>query len=137
MDASDGLLAKHEPIPKEIDDASNRIIGAAIEVHRHLGPGLLESIYERALTHELRLQGMTVKRQVPVSVTYKDLEIAGQRLDLLVEPGVVVEVNAVENLKDIHRAQLISYLRSTGYRLGLLINFNNEMLRTGIKRIVC
>jgi len=124
------------PIPKELDDASREIIGAAIEVHRHLGPGLLESIYERALAHELQLRGMTIKRQVPVSVRYKDLTIEGQRLDLLVEPGIVLELKAIERVLPVHEAQLISYLRSTGYRLGLLINFNRELLKQGIKRVV-
>ena len=80
---------------------------------------------------------MTVQRQVPVSITYKDLTIGGQRLDLLVAPGIVVEIKAVEATKDIHTAQLMGYLKSTGHRLGLLINFNNPVLKTGIKRIVC
>ena len=124
-------------ISAELNQASHKIIGAAIEVHRHLGPGLLESIYEQALVHELQLRGMGVQRQVPVSITYKDLTIGGQRLDLLVDPGIVVEIKAVEASKDIHTAQLMGYLKSTGHRLGLLINFNNPVLKTGIKRIVC
>ena len=123
-------------VPRELDEASNRIIGAAIEVHRHLGPGLLESLYEKALTHELELRGLSVRRQVAVSVVYKDLVMEGQRLDLLVDPGVVVEVKAVERLAAIHEAQLISYLRCTGMRLGLLVNFNRRLLKEGIKRIV-
>ena len=127
----------HRSIPAELDDASHKIIGAAIEVHRHLGPGLLENVYEQALTHELQLLGMTVQRQVPVSITYKDLTIGGQRLDLLVDPGIIVEIKAVAATKDIHTAQLMGYLKSTGHRLGLLINFNNPVLKTGIKRIVC
>jgi len=124
------------PIPAELDDASKDIIGAAIEVHRHLGPGLMESIYEQALTYELELRGMVVHRQVPVAVMYKDISIEGQRLDILVEPGIIVELKAVERLLPLHEAQLISYLKSTGYRLGLLINFNHELLKHGIKRIV-
>ena len=124
-------------IPAELDEASHKIIGAAIEVHRHLGPGLLENIYEQALVHELHLRGMTVQRQVPVSIAYKDLDITGQRLDLLVDPGIIVELKAVETTKDIHSAQLLGYLKSTGLRLGLLINFNNLVLTKGIKRIVC
>lgn len=123
-------------ISGELDKASHGIIGAAIEVHRHLGPGLLESIYEAALVHELGLRGMTAHRQKPVSVQYKDLEITGQRLDLLVEPGVVVELKTVNELLPIHEAQLLSYLKSTGCRLGLLINFHARVLKHGIKRRV-
>lgn len=129
--------AEYDPISAELNDASREIIGAAIEVHRHLGPGLLESIYEQALVHELCLRGMTVQRQVPVSIAYKNLDIAGQRLDLIVAPGIVVEIKAIEVVKEVHSAQLLGYLKSTGLRLGLLINFNNLVLKTGIKRIVC
>jgi len=129
--------AEYDPISAELNDASREIIEAAIEVHRHLGPGLLESVYEQALVHELCLRGMTVQRQVPVSIAYKDLEIAGQRLDLIVAPGIVVEIKAIEVVKEVHSAQLLGYLKSTGLRLGLLINFNNLVLKTGIKRIVC
>ncbi|MDP6543532.1 MAG: GxxExxY protein [Phycisphaerae bacterium] len=123
-------------VSAELNDASGKIIGAAIEVHRHLGPGLLESIYEQALVHELCLRGMAVQQQVPVSIAYKDLNITGQRLDLLVDPGIIVEIKAVEAVKKIHEAQLMGYLKSTGLRLGLLINFNNLVLTKGIKRIV-
>ncbi|MBT3200157.1 MAG: GxxExxY protein [Phycisphaerales bacterium] len=125
-----------QSISEELNDVSGEIIGAAIEVHRHLGPGLLENIYERALVHELCLRGMTVQQQVPVSIAYKDLDIAGQRLDLIVEPGIVVELKAVEVVKKVHEAQLLGYLKSTGLRLGLLINFNNMVLTKGIKRII-
>lgn len=126
----------HEAISRELDRASHGIIGAAIEVHRHLGPGLLESIYETALIHELGLRGMVVHTQKPVSVRYKNLAIAGQRLDLLVEPGVIVELKAVDELLPIHEAQLLSYLKSIGHRLGLLINFHAKVLKHGIKRRV-
>jgi len=125
-----------EPIPDELNRASHRIIGAAIEVHRHLGPGLLESIYRRALAYELQQQGMTVWQEKLVTVTYKGLEIDGQRLDLLVEPGVIVELKTVGQILPIHEAQLLSYLKSTGLRLGLLINFRAMTLKKGIKRIV-
>ena len=123
-------------IPRELNEASEAIIGAAIEVHRHLGPGLLEGVYERALVHELKSRGLVVQRQVQVSVTYKDIQIEGQRLDLLVAPGVIVEIKAVESLSRVHQAQLMSYLKSTGYRVGLLINFGQVLLKDGIKRIV-
>lgn len=129
-------FGKEEPIPPEFEEVAKRIIGAAIEVHRHLGPGFLESVYERALIHEMNLQGMTVRRQVPVQVMYKDLEIAGQRADLVVDPGVIVELKAVEELVPAHAAQLLNYLRATRLRLGLLINFNNRWLKDGIRRVV-
>ena len=128
--------ALHPDIPPDINEASKRIIGAAIEVHRHLGPGLLEGIYERALVHELKLRGMEVKQQVCIPVTYKDLEIEGQRLDILVEPGIVVELKTVAAILPIHEAQVLSYLKSTGLRLGLLVNFHQETLVRGVRRIV-
>ena len=124
------------PIPDEVNEVSRRVIGAAIEVHRHLGPGLLESVYERALVYELGLRGLRVRQQMPVTVAYKDLKIEGQRLDLFVEPGVIVERKAVDRLLPIHEAQLLSYLKSTGTRLGLLLNFKSRVLKDGIKRIV-
>ncbi|MDY7010596.1 MAG: GxxExxY protein [Planctomycetota bacterium] len=132
---SDKSLSRNS-IPPEVDKASNEIIGAAIEVHRHLAPGFLESVYEKALVHEMRLMGLTVHQQVPIALLYKDLRIEGQRLDLLVEPGVIVELKTVDSILPIHEAQLISYLRTTGYRLGLLINFRCNLLKKGIKRIV-
>jgi len=126
-----------DSVPSELNEASGKIIGAAIEVHRHLGPGLLEKIYEQALVHELRLREMVVRKQVPVSIAYKDLNIDGQRLDLLVDPGIIVEIKSVEAIKNIHAAQLTGYLKSAGLRLGLLINFNSMVLKDGIRRIVC
>ena len=131
-----GKLRVASDVPVDLEQAAERIIGAAIEVHRCLGPGLLESVYERALVHELQMQQMSVHQQVPVSVTYKDIEIGGQRLDLLVEPGVVVEIKAVDQLAKTHEAQLLSYLKSTDHRLGLLINFGQRLLKNGIKRVV-
>jgi len=130
-----GRLAR-ERIPADLDAASRTIIGSVIEVHRHLGPGLLESIYEQALVHELSLRGLTARRQVVVPVQYKDIRINGQRLDLVVDPGVVVEVKAVDNPLPIHEAPSLSYLKSTGARLGLLVNFHAEVLRQGIRRMV-
>lgn len=132
----EGKNSAPAPIPAVLTETSGAIIGAAIEVHRILGPGLIESVYERALVHELRLRGLEVRQQWPVSVTYKELRIDGQRLDLLVEPGVIVELKTVDRLLTIHEAQLLSYLKSTGLRLGLLINFHAEMLTRGLKRLV-
>ena len=124
-------------LPVDVEAAAREIIGAAIEVHRHLGPGFVERIYERALIHELNLRGFTVAIQVPITVAYKGIEIQGQRLDLVVEPGVVVEIKAIEKLLPVHERQLLSYLKSTRYRLGLLINFNVPILKNGgLKRII-
>jgi len=122
--------------PRELNDLSGRILGAAIEVHRHLGPGLVETVYEVALEHELRLQGLAVDRQMPIAVRYKDIQIGGQRLDMLVEGKVVVELKSVESLAPIHEAQLLSYLKAAGLRLGLLINFNAPRLVDGVRRFV-
>ena len=117
------------------DAMTETIIGAAIEVHRILGPGLLESIYEESLCHELQLRGTAAERQVDVDVLYKGKVIKGQRIDLLVEKQVVVELKAVSRLPDVAVAQTLSYLRATGLRRGLLLNFGESKLVDGIKRI--
>jgi GxxExxY protein len=126
----------HEPIPAGDEEIAHQIIGAAIEVHRLLGPRFLESVYERALAHELQLRGLVVERQKDIRVPYKDIQIEGQRLDLLVGGRVIVELKAVEAIAPIHQAQILSYLKATGLRLGLLINFNVMILKDGIKRRV-
>ena len=119
------------------NDVSGHIIGAAVEVHKHLGPGLLEEIYRDCLTHELKLQGIKVEKEVALPVKYKNIEFpAGYRADLLVEESVMVELKAVDALSPIHTAQLLSYLRMSGLRLGLLINFNVSRLTDGVKRVV-
>jgi GxxExxY protein len=116
---------------------SNRVIGAAIEVHRILGPGLLESVYELALERELALQGMEVQRQRPVSLEYKGIALGDAfRLDILVNELLLLEIKAVEQILPLHEAQLLTYLRLTGRRLGLLINFNTKILKDGIRRVV-
>jgi GxxExxY protein len=117
------------------DDLTGAIIGAAIEVHRILGPGLLESIYEEALSHELTLRGIAHQRQVVVDVQYKDRVIQGQRLDLLVENQVVVEVKALRLVPEVATAQVLSYLKATALKRALLINFGVRKLTDGIKRI--
>ena len=119
----------------EQDPLTERIIGAAIEVHRTLGPGLLESIYEEALCHEFDLRGIRYEKQKPVDVIYKGKKIKGQRLDLVVEDKVVVELKAVREVPEIVTAQVLSYLKSTGLRVGLIINFGAERLVEGVKRI--
>jgi GxxExxY protein len=117
-------------------EITEKIIGAAIEVHRHLGPGLLESVYEATLAYELAQGGLTVERQKPVPIIYKGLAFEeGYRIDLLVDGAVVVELKCVDALLPIHEAQLLSYLKLTGLKVGLLINFKVPVLKQGIKRI--
>ncbi len=116
---------------------SGQIVDAAMKVHTALGPGLLESAYEVCLVHELRKRGLKVRPQVTLPVVYDGVEIdAGYRLDLLVEDAVIVELKAVANVLPIHEAQLLSYLKLSGCKLGLLINFHVLQLKDGIKRIV-
>jgi GxxExxY protein len=117
------------------DDLTEKIIGAAIEVHRLLGPGLLESIYEEALSIELPLQGLKVERQVELDVHYKGHIIKGLRIDLLVDGQVIVELKSVSRLPDVAQAQALSYLKATGLKRALLINFGLPKLIDGIKRL--
>lgn len=117
-------------------EVTEKIIGAAIEVHRHLGPGLLESVYEAALAFELGRLGLSVERQQPVRVVYKGLSFEeGYRLDLLVNGSVIVELKCVDALLLIHEAQVLSYLKLTGLKVALLINFKVPVLKQGIKRL--
>lgn len=117
------------------DELTEKIIGAAIEVHRILGPGLLESIYEEALCVELQLRGINVRRQVEVDVNYKQHIIKGQRIDLLVGNEVIVELKSVARLPEVAMAQTLSYLKVTGLKRALLINFGEKKLVDGVKRI--
>lgn len=128
---------RHEgELPNELEEAGRAVIRAAIEVHDLIGAGLLESVYEEALCHELHLNGIPFQRQAGIVIPYKGIEIRGQRLDLLVQPGVVVELKSVETILPAHERQVVSYLRSTGFKLGYLINFNVPVLKEGIKRFV-
>lgn len=121
----------------EFEPLSRLLIGAAIDVHRELGPGLLESAYQRCLEYELRRLGLRVETQVPISLTFRALEIrAAYRADLIVENSIIVEVKCVAKLEPIHRAQVVTYLRLTGLQLGLILNFNVPALRDGIARVV-
>ena len=120
----------------ELNELVTRVIGAAIEVHRVLGPGYMESVYEEALAVEMRAAGIAFERQKPVSVSYKGHEVGQGRLDFSVAAKLVLELKAVDKLGPIHRAQMISYLKATGCRLGLVINFNDKTLRDGIMRVV-
>ncbi len=121
---------------EDISKITERIIGCAIEVHRQLGPGLLEATYEAALCIELGDVGLKFERQSIIPVIYKGRTIGEYRLDLLVEQAVIVELKSVERFDPVFEAQILTYLRVTGKRVGLLINFNSRLLKTGIKRIM-
>jgi GxxExxY protein len=121
----------------QFDERSNRVIGCALEVHRELGPGLLESTYEQCLAHELKLNGVRYKLQHPQTVEYKGVRLdCGYRVDLLIEDELIVELKSVEQIKGIHEAQLLTYMKLTGVKTGLLMNFNVTKLKYGIKRFV-
>ncbi len=119
------------------NEISEKIIGCAIEVHKALGPGLLESAYEECLFYEIRQTGLKVEKQKPLPLIYKEVKLeVGYRLDLVVENKVIIEVKSVEALNDIHTAQVLTYLKISGYKLGLLMNFNVLRVKDGIKRLV-
>ncbi len=121
----------------ELNRISEGVLGAAIEVHRTLGPGLLESSYELCLAHELEERGWSIVRQQALPLVYKKIRLeAGYRIDLMVEGKVVVEVKAVDALAPVHTAQVLTYLKLTGCQLGLLLNFNEAVLKKGIRRVV-
>lgn len=124
------------PLPDAVEKVLSRIIGCAISVHRALGPGLSEGIYEDAMTIELEFKGLKFERQREVIVRYRDRPLRPQRLDLVIENRVVVEIKAVDQLHSVHRAQLLSYVRSAHLHVGLLINFNGEMIKGNVKRVV-
>ncbi len=120
----------------ERDPLTAQVIGCAIQVHRSLGPGLLESTYERCLVRELGMQGLNFQRQVPVPIHYRGLQLdCGYRIDLLVAESLILELKAIDELHGIHEAQLLTYMKLTGIRTGLLINFNVERLKHGVKRL--
>jgi GxxExxY protein len=128
---------KYTPIPDEINVISKAVIDAAFKVHMALGPGLLESVYEICLCHEIVKSGLKVKRQVNVPVVYDNIKFdAGFRLDLLVEDKVIVEIKAVDAMNPVFDAQVLTYLKLTNIRVGLLINFNSPVIKKGIKRLV-
>jgi GxxExxY protein len=129
------MIQDNEP-SRFLDQLARSVIGAAIEVHRHLGPAYLEAIYEEALVIELGLCGIPARRQVEVPVFYKGRAIATGRIDLLVEEELVVELKAVHSLAAVHTAQVISYLKAGGFQLGLLINFNVSQLKQGVRRVI-
>ena len=122
---------------KQLNRITEAVIGAAMAVHRELGPGLLESAYEACLAFELVERGLSVERQKALPVKYRGVNVdCGYRIDLLVEGKVIIELKAVERLEPIHEAQLLSYLKLSGCKVGLLINFNVKVLKSGIRRLV-
>jgi len=133
----DNLNKTFIPISEQVENYAKVVLDAAFKVHTSLGPGLLESVYETCLAHEIRKQGMLVETQVAIPIVYDGIHLeTGMRLDLLVEKQLIVEIKAVEQLTSLYQSQLLTYLKLTGLRLGLLINFNVSHLRDGIKRLV-
>lgn len=124
-------------VPPELNELSRAVVDAAYEIHQTLGPGLLERVYRACLAHELRLRGHVVQEEVSMPMSFKGMEVErAYRMDLLVDGAVVVEVKAVEGFHPLHGAQLLTYLKLSGLRLGLLINFNSVLLKSGLHRVV-
>lgn len=122
---------------RELNELTDAIIGAAMEIHRALGPGLLESTYEMCLCRELSIRGIAFERQVPIPVEYKGVKLdCGYRADIVVDRKILIEIKAIDSLLPIHDAQLLSYLKIGGWKIGLLINFNVELLKQGLRRRV-
>jgi GxxExxY protein len=131
------MMKVFDALPAETERLSKQAVDAAIKVHRALGPGLLESVYEICLTHELRKRGLQIETQVPIPVVYDGIRLeAGLRIDLLVAKQLIIEIKAVEQMNRIFKAQVLTYLKLTGLRLALLINFNVLLLKDGIERVV-
>ena len=121
----------------KFDRLSNRVIGCALEVHRHLGPGLLESTYEQCLAHELKMADIPFKLQCPLPVQYKGIKLdCGYRIDLLVDDSIMIELKRVDRVLPIHQAQLLTYMKLSVIPIGLLLNFNVKYMKSGIKRMV-
>ncbi len=127
----------HSPLPSELEDLSRSLVDSAFKVHQTLGPGLLESVYETCLCIELDKRGIAYETQAPIAFVYEGVRIdAGLRLDLLVEKSIILELKSVDKLLPIHQSQLLTYLKLADLRLGLLLNFNVEVFKQGIKRII-
>ena len=121
----------------DMNNLTGEVIGAAIEVHKHLGPGLLESAYEECMCHELSLKKITYERQKQLPITYKEVKLDScYRLDVVVEGKIILELKSCEKIEDIYKAQLLTYLRLSGLKLGLILNFNVPMMKEGIVRVV-
>jgi len=137
MGKANGKTAPHAPVSRREDEVAAGIVDAAFAVHKKLGPGLLEKVYETCLCHEIRKRGLKCERQVPVQIEYDGIRFdEGLILDLLVEDLVVVELKAVDNVNPVWQTQLLSHLKLTGKRLGFLINFNVPLIKNGIRRMV-
>jgi len=130
------MLKIRSPLTDAEEQIVSRVIGCGIEVHRVLGPGFKERVYERAFALELETRGLSFESEKPIDVTYKQWKIAGQRLDLVVEGIVIVELKVVPKVKPLHRRQVVSYLRTTGVKVGLIMNFNTTILKNGLERVV-
>ncbi len=127
----------HEGIGADLERLSAIVVDSGLKVHRALGPGLLENVYEHCLAHELQLRGVALRRQVPIPVIYEGKRLdVGYRLDVVVEDLLIVEVKAVEALSRLHEAQMLTYLKLTHHRMGLLMNFNVELFKNGLRRLV-
>src|SRR5437763_1191955 len=121
----------------EIERVAREIVDAAFKIHQKLGPGLLESAYQVVMVYELKKRGLRIQHEVPLPVVYEEVRLeAGYRIDLIVNECVIVELKAIEKILPVHEAQLLTYLKLTGYRLGLLINFNTTLIKEGIKRVI-
>ncbi len=130
-------MKRFEPIPSEIERVAKEVVDSAFKIHKALGPGLLESVYQACMVHELHRRGFKVKTEVKVPVIYEGLRLDAElRIDLLVEDQLIVELKAVDKMSPIFEAQLLTYLRLLGLRLGLLINFNVPLIKDGIKRVI-
>jgi len=126
----------YDPIPDQANRAAKVAVQAAFSVHTQMGPGLLESVYEKCLAHAIRRRGLNLQRQILLPIEFEGLRInSGLRLDMLVDECLIVEVKAVEVVLPVHKAQLLTYLKLSGYRLGLLLNFNVDVLHNGITRL--
>lgn len=131
------MMRVFEPLPAKTERLATIVVDAAFKVHSNLGPGLLESVYEICLAHELRKRGLAIETQVAIPVTYDGIRLeAGLRLDILVERQLLVEIKAVEEMNRVFKAQVLTYLKLTGLRLGLLINFNVTLIKNGIQRVI-
>ena len=126
-----------EPIPAKVEEVATITVDAAFKVHKELGPGLLESAYEICLAHELRKRGLSVKTQISMPIIYDNLKLEDvYRIDILVEDCLVVELKSIDAILPVHRSQLLTYLKFSGHRLGLLLNFNAGTIKEGTKRVV-
>lgn len=130
------MLKIASPLPGELEDLIEKVLGSCVAVHRELGPGLLEGLYSRAARIELEARGIRFEAEKPIPVRYRDRVLCSHRLDLFIENRVVLEIKSVDALHPIHVAQVLSYLRITGARVGLLINFNVPVLKQGIRRVI-